>query len=312
MQAITFLKPYKLKLERIPDPSLLSATDAIVKIRYTAVCGSDLHIYRGHESGLDVGTIMGHEFTGEVVETGKAVANIRKGDWVVSPFSTICGTCYYCHIGLTCRCESGQLYGWVEKGQGLHGAQAEYIRVPMADSTLMTFERHLKADLMLFAGDILSTGYFCAHQAEIKPKQTYVVLGCGPVGLMAILGARELGAEVIYAVDSVIERLQQAETYGAIPLNFNGTDTVSFIHSKTEGRGADAVLEAVGSYQAGKLAFELIRPGGIISTVGVHTSDHLAFSPVDAYNKNITYKTGRAPSQTLHGTHDETDRIRKI
>ena len=267
------------------------------KINYTAVCGSDLHIYRGHESGLDAGTVMGHEFTGEVVEIGKAVTSLKKGDWVVSPFTTSCGHCYYCQIGLTCRCETGQLYGWVEKGHGLHGAQAEYIRVPLADSTLLAYDKHLKPELMLFAGDILSTGYFCADQADIRPNRSYVVLGCGPVGLMAIIGARELGAEAVYAVDSISERLQQAQAYGAIPLNFRDLDVVAYIRSQTEGRGADAVMEAVGSYEAGKLAFELIRPGGTISTVGVHTSDQPAFSPVDAYNKNITYKIGRAPAR---------------
>ena len=114
---------------------------------------------------------------------------------------------------------------------------------------------------------------------------------------MAIIGARELGAEVVYAVDGITERLQQAEAFGAIPLNYTEMNVPEFIRSQTGGRGADAVMEAVGSYQAGKLAFELIRPGGTISTVGVHTSDHLAFSPVDAYNKNITYKIGRAPAR---------------
>ena len=179
MKAITFQDVHKLAVETVSDPGLLHPTDAIVKISHTAVCGSDLHIYRGHEKGLDAGTVMGHEFTGEVVEVGKDVRNIRKGDQVVSPFTTSCGKCYYCKIGLTCRCEKGQLYGWVEKGHGLHGAQAEYIRVPMADSTLMAFHKHLKAELMLFAGDILSTGFFCADQADIRPNRTYVVLGCG-------------------------------------------------------------------------------------------------------------------------------------
>ncbi|MEM8895579.1 MAG: alcohol dehydrogenase catalytic domain-containing protein, partial [Bacteroidota bacterium] len=140
MKGITFQGVKQLAFEEAPDPTIQQPTDVIVKVDVTAICGSDLHVYRGLETGLDIGTIMGHEFLGEVVEVGSDIKLIQKGDTVVSPFTTSCGECYYCKIGLTCRCELGELYGWVSDGHGLHGAQAEYVRVPLADSTLMKID----------------------------------------------------------------------------------------------------------------------------------------------------------------------------
>ncbi|MDA0195547.1 MAG: alcohol dehydrogenase family protein [Bacteroidetes bacterium] len=297
MKALTFHGKEKLSYETVNDPSILKPTDAIVKVEWAAICGSDLHIYREHEKGLDAGTVMGHEFVGEVVEVGSSVINFKKGDHVVSPFTTSCGQCYYCKIGLTCRCTQGQLYGWRENGHGLHGAQAEYVRVPLADSTLFKLPDGSDHREMLFIGDILSTGYFCADNAGIDPTKSYVVLGCGPVGLMAIIGARELGAENIFAVDSVEERLIKAAGFGAIPINFLHENPMDQISAMTNGRGADAVMEVVGSLQAQRLAIDLVRPGGTISTVGVHTSDAFAFSPVEAYDKNLTFRIGRCPAR---------------
>jgi threonine dehydrogenase-like Zn-dependent dehydrogenase len=155
----------------------------------------------------------------------------------------------------------------------------------------------LEEGLML--GDILSTGFFCAKQAEIKPNNSYVVIGCGPVGLMAILGAREYGAEKIYAIDTLPERLAKAKEFGATIINATHQNAIEVIKEATEGRGADAALEAVGSSTTNRLAYDLIRPGGIISAVGVCTDLHLPFSPTDAYNKNITYKVGRCPARYM-------------
>ncbi len=297
MKALTFNGKQQINFETVDDPSILSPTDAIVKVKLCAICGSDLHVYREHEKGLDHGTVMGHEFVGEIVETGKAVTNLQKGDKVVSPFSTNCGHCYYCQIGLTCRCEHSQLYGWVEHGQGLHGTQAEYVRVPLAEGSLMKYDSSISDAAALFTGDIMATGYHCAAMAEIKEDGTYVVMGCGPVGLMAILGAFDQGAKEVFAIDAVAERLDQAKAYGAIPINFQKEEVVAILQKATKGRGVDAVMDAVGSDDAARLAYELIRAGGIISTVGVHNSDHMAFNPVEAYNKNLTYKIGRCPAR---------------
>ncbi|MBL7876099.1 MAG: alcohol dehydrogenase catalytic domain-containing protein, partial [Cyclobacteriaceae bacterium] len=126
MKALTFQGKETIRYESIPDPEILSPTDAIVKVTLCAICGSDLHVYHEHEKGLDQGTAMGHEFTGEIVAVGKDVKVMRTGDLVMSPFTTNCGNCFYCNIGLTCRCIRGQLYGWRENENGLHGGQAEY------------------------------------------------------------------------------------------------------------------------------------------------------------------------------------------
>ena len=297
MKGLTFHGKQNLHYESVPDPGIVDDRDVIIKVEWTAVCGSDLHVYREHEKGLDHGTVMGHEFVGEVVEVGKSIVSLQKGDRVVSPFTTSCGNCYYCRIGLTCRCELGQLYGWRENGQGLHGAQADYVRVPLADSTLVKIKEGADPRQILFTGDILSTGYFCAENANIHPDNTYAVIGCGPVGLMAIIGAVEQGATKIFAIDSVEDRLVKASEFGALPINISKEDPVQIMLQMTNGRGVDAVMEAVGNPSAQELAYRIVRPGGIISTVGVHTSDKFSFSPVEAYDKNLTFKIGRCPAR---------------
>jgi threonine dehydrogenase-like Zn-dependent dehydrogenase len=297
MQALTFSGNELIEYSRVNDPVLKSPYDAIVKITLSGICGSDLHVYHGREKGLDYGTVMGHEFTGTVEETGASVHQFKKGDRVLSPFTTSCGACYYCRIGLTCRCEKGNLFGWVEKGIGLHGAQAGYIRVPMADSTLIALSNDLSEQKGLLLGDVFSTGYFCADNAGINSAGVYVVIGCGPVGLMAILAARHLGAEKLFAIDVVPGRLLIAGKYGAVPLNASELEIKEIILQHTEGRGADAVMEVVGSEQTLKMAIDLLRPGGTISSVGVHTANHFSFSPGEAYDKNLIYKTGRCPAR---------------
>ena len=297
MKGLTFHGKQNLHYESVPDPGIVDDRDVIIKVEWTAVCGSDLHVYREHEKGLDHGTVMGHEFVGEVVEVGKSIISLQKGDRVVSPFTTSCGSCYYCRIGLTCRCELGQLYGWRENGQGLHGAQADYVRVPLADSTLVKIKEGADPKQILFTGDILSTGYFCAENANVHPDNTYAVIGCGPVGLMAIIGAVEQGATKIFAIDSVEDRLVKASEFGALPINISKEDPVQIMLQMTNGRGVDAVMEAVGNPSAQELAYRIVRPGGIISTVGVHTSDKFSFSPVEAYDKNLTFKIGRCPAR---------------
>ena len=296
MQALTFGGIESIVHNSVNDPQILQSTDAIVRVTMAGICGSDLHVYHGRETGLDNGTVMGHEFVGTVVETGAGVKKYFKGSRVLSPFTTSCGECFYCRIGLTCRCEKGNLFGWVQSGHGLHGAQAQYIRVPMADSTLISLSNDLSEEKGLLLGDIFSTGYFCADNAEINSKGTFVVIGCGPVGLMTIIAAKHLGAENLYAIDFSAARLEVAKELGAIPLDASSRDLKEIITNVTSGRGADAVMEVVGSSEALRLAMELLRPGGIISSVGVHTSDSFSFSPVEAYNKNLIYKIGRCPA----------------
>lgn len=297
MHALTFHGKQNLHYETIADPTIRAATDVILKTQCAGICGSDLHVYHEREAGLEHGTVMGHEVVGEIVALGKSVQHFKIGDLVFSPFTTNCGACFYCKLGLTARCEQGQLLGWRQDGVGLHGAQAEYVRIPLADSTLLRVPQEVHAEEALLLGDILSTGYFCAEQAEIKPHGVYALLGCGPVGMMALLAARELGAQKIFAIDSIAERLQLAEKFGAEPIDLKENHAVESIRAATFGRGVDAALEVVGSPSAQRLALELVRPGGIISVVGVHTAPHFAFSPAEAYDKNLTYKVGRCSAR---------------
>jgi threonine dehydrogenase-like Zn-dependent dehydrogenase len=296
MHALTFGGKEIIEYRKVNDPVLLHSSDVIVKITMAGICGSDLHVYHGRETGLDHGTVMGHEFTGIVEEAGRDVKRFKKGARVLSPFTTSCGECYYCNIGLTCRCEKGNLFGWVEKGHGLHGAQAGYIRVPMADSTLLPLSNDLDEKKGLLLGDVFSTGYFCADNAGIKPSGVYAVIGCGPVGLMTIIAAKHLGAETLFAIDLVPERLALAQQFGAVPLNPSLINCKEKILDHTQDRGADAIMEVVGSPATLKLAIDLLRPGGTISSVGVHTAPHFSFSPGEAYDKNLIYKSGRCPA----------------
>ncbi len=297
MKGLTFGGQEIIDYSTVRDPELVNPSDAIVKIAMAGICGSDLHVYHGREAGLDQGTVMGHEFTGVVEETGSDVIKFKKGARVLSPFTTCCGECFYCLIGLTCRCEKGNLFGWVEKGKGLQGAQATYIRVPMADSTLLPLSADLTDKKGLLLGDVFSTGYFCADNASINSKYAYAVIGCGPVGLMTIIAAGHLGAEKLFAIDPVPERLAMAKKLGAVPLNPSTTNVKQEIFDSTGGRGVDAVMEVVGSEESLKLAIGLLRPGGIISSAGVHTAKHFSFSPGEAYDKNLVYKSGRCPAR---------------
>ena len=296
MRAITYDGPAAVRLERVPDPSVLDPGDAILRVELTAICGSDLHVWHGRERGLDPGTVMGHECIGQVVAAGSAVRTVRVGDRAVCPFTTSCGECWYCRDGLTARCQQGQLFGWVERGLGLNGVQAELVRVPLADGTLVPVARDLPAEAALLLADVLPTGWHGARQAESGPGRVTVVLGCGPVGLMAVLAALEQGAESVLAVDAVIERLGLAERFGAQAIGLDG-DVSAAVREATGGRGADAVVEAVGSAAAGRLAFDVIRPGGTIATVGVHHEAAMPFTPAEAYDRNLTWRIGRCPAR---------------
>jgi threonine dehydrogenase-like Zn-dependent dehydrogenase len=296
MRAVTYQAPGDLRVERVPDPLLLAPTDAIVAVSLAAICGSDLHVWHGREHGLDPGTVMGHEFLGTVVEVGAEVSRLRPGDRVVSPFTTSCGVCFYCHRGLSARCSRGQLFGWVQDGAGLHGGQAELVRVPLADSTLVSLPEDLAAEAGLVLGDVLATGFHCAVLARVEPGTVAAVVGLGPVGLMAVLAARELGAARVFAIDSVPERLDLAVRMGAEPVPL-GEGTGELLREATGGRGPDAVLEAVGTEGAARLAFDLVRPGGTIGAVGVHHEAAFPFSPGQAYDKNLTVSIGRCPAR---------------
>jgi threonine dehydrogenase-like Zn-dependent dehydrogenase len=230
----------------------------------------------------------------------EAVAAFRAGDRVVAPFTTNCGECFYCRSGLTARCEKGQLFGWIEDGVGLHGGQAQRVRVPLADSTLVPVPGEIRDDaLALLAGDILSTAIFGAKLAGVGQGDRVVIVGCGPVGLLAIRACLARGARKVFAVDRVSSRLDLAARFGALPVHLERDDALSLVQAHTDGRGADRSIEAVGTAEATRVAADLLRPGGSLAALGVHTEPNLALSPGEIYDRNLRYAGGRTPARHL-------------
>lgn len=289
MLALTLRAPYDLDCAQVESPTLQGPSEALVRVTRAALCGSDLHPYRGNEAGIDSGTIMGHEFVGEIIEIGSSVTEFRIGQRVFSPFTTCCGSCEFCLSELTCRCSHGQLLGWVEQGSGLQGAQAELVRIPLADSTLLEVPPGLSDQVALLLGDNLSTGYYGAIRAEVQPGRACAVVGCGTVGLLAILCCLEMGADPVYAIDPLPERRTRAQKIGAIALTPEACEEVS----------SPSVIEAVGNLAAQRLAYKIVAPGGTLASVGVHTSSGFSFTPAEIYDKNLTYRSGRCPARAL-------------
>jgi threonine dehydrogenase-like Zn-dependent dehydrogenase len=263
MKALCWYGKNDVRIEKVPDPMILNPRDAIIKITRTAICGSDLHLYDGYIPTMQKGDILGHEFMGEVVETGDAVNNLKVGDRVVVPFPIACGNCFFCQQGLWSACDnsnpnawmqekvygysSAGIYGYSHMMGGYAGGQAEYARVPFADVGPVKIPEELGDEQVLFLSDIFPTGYMAAENCDIKRGDTIAVWGCGPVGLFAIKSAFMLGAERVIAVDMVPERLRMAqEECGAEVLNFYDEDIFDKIKEMTGGRGPDACIEAVG------------------------------------------------------------------
>lgn len=294
MKGIVLREIGNVQLEDSPEPKIEDPRDAIVKVTTAGICGSDLHIIHGRDPGIRMGTIMGHEFTGVIAETGAESKGFSAGDRVVSPFTINCGECFYCLRELPARCIHSQGFGFVtEAGSGLQGAQCEFVRVPMASSTLMKIPTTITDEEILFLGDIFSTAYSCAENAAIRKGDAVVIIGCGPVGLLCIQSARLFEPSLIFALDTVDYRLEKARSFGAIGLRPDHPHLADQVLQSTDGRGADAVLEAVGSTLALDLALRLIRPGAVISIAGYHTEHSYSLPIQYAYTKNLTLKIGR-------------------
>jgi threonine dehydrogenase-like Zn-dependent dehydrogenase len=264
MRATCWMGKQKVSVEHVPDPQILNARDAIVKITATTICGSDLHLYNGFMPGMQKGDILGHEFMGEVVELGKGVRNLKVGDRVVVPFCIACGNCESCEMGNFSCCENGNPNGWMPEKLmghatcgafgyshltgGFAGGQAEYVRVPYADFGPMKVPSHLSDEQVLFLSDIFPTGYMAAEMCEINPRKVVAVWGAGPVGQFAIASARMLGAERIIAIDRFPYRLELAvEKAGATDIiNYEQQDVQEVLRDLTADRGPDACIEAVG------------------------------------------------------------------
>jgi len=298
VKAVQFAGVRDVRVAEIPAAQRTAPTDVLVRVRLAAICGSDLHPYLGREAGLDVGTVMGHEFLGDVVEVGSAVETFVVGDRVVAPFTTSCGACLYCARGLTARCERGELFGWVQDGRGLHGGQAEFVRVPLADSTLVRVPDGAVDEQALLAGDVLSTGFYCAQLGDLREQHIVAVVGAGPVGICATIAAQRV-AQRVFTLDLQPERRALAARYGATAVDPTDARAMAELRDATDGRGVDVVLECVGSEAATQASFDLLRPGGTIAAAGVHCEPHFAFSPGQAYDKNLTYRAGRCPARAM-------------
>jgi len=301
MKAVVFKGKLDVRIEDRPIPKIIDPTDMIIKVRYSALCGSELHVFRGHQpSATDF--IMGHETTGEVTEIGSSVKNHKLGDHVVMPFTVSCGACFYCKRGFSSRCEKCLLFGCPL----LDGGQAEYMRVPLADATAVTAPEGIDEKKLVLMADIFPTGYFAAKNAfqgmeESVVRQSVVVLiGCGPVGLCALINALEYKPKIVIAVDRVESRLDLARKLGAEGWN-DQTDRDGLekrVKELTEGRGADIVIEGVGLAAALKTGFDLLRPWGVISSFGVH-NEALPWSGNQAYGKNLRIQMGRCPVRSI-------------
>ena len=264
MRALTWHGKEDVRVETVPDPTIVDQSDVIIRVTATAICGSDLHLYDGIMPTMERGDILGHEPMGEVIEVGRDVTRLKKGDRVVVPFTISCGECYFCGKGLFSLCDRsnpnaemaakvmGQspagLFGYSHLVGGFAGGQAEYLRVPYADVGPIKVPESLTDEQVLFLSDIFPTGWMAAENAEIEPGDTVAVWGCGPVGQFAIRSAWMMGAGRVIAIDGVAERLAMARDKGqAETIDFNDGDVYEHLMEMTNGRGPDRAIEAVGS-----------------------------------------------------------------
>jgi len=335
MKAVCWMGPQNMQVTDVPDPKILSQGDAIVRVTSTAICGSDLHLYNGFLPAMEPGDVMGHEFMGEVVEVGRNVKNLKVGDRVVVPFPIACGHCTNCEKGLTSICENSNpnaymaeklmghspsgMFGYSHLLGGYAGGQAEYARIPFADTNPFKVPEDLTDEQLLFLTDILPTGYMGADMCGIKPGDTVAVWGCGPVGQFAIASAYLLGAERVIAIDRFDYRLQMArEKAGAITIDYAEVSSVNdVLNDLTAGRGPDHCIDAVGAeghshgmmyaYDRMKqmIRVQTDRPialreailacatGGTVSVIGAYTGLVDKFPMNAVMNKSLSIKAGQ-------------------
>jgi len=338
MQALTYHGRKDVRVETVPDPVLAADDDLILRVTATAICGSDLHLYRGKIPDLHSGDVLGHEFMGVVEEVGAGVTQVRPGDRVVIPFVIACGDCFHCRLAEYAACETtnpgkgaamnakgmlppAALFGYSHLYGGVAGGQAEFVRVPKANVGPLRIPDGVADEQVLFLSDILPTGYQAALNAGVKPGSTVAIFGAGPVGLMSAACCRLLGAQTIFMVDHLAYRLDFAQrTYGVTPIDFSKVDDpADYIVGQTSGRGVDACIEAVG-FEAEGSALEsaltavklegssgvairqciaAARRGGVVSIPGVYAGFIHGFLLGDAFDKGLTFKMGQTHVQGL-------------
>ena len=272
MRAVVFESVCEVRVTDVPDAGIEEPGDAVVRVTRTAICGSDLHFFHG-KAPIDPGDVLGHEAVGIVKAVGTGVERFSPGDRVVVAFNIACGACWFCRRGEMQLCDDFRNLGAGAFGGSLAGAQATHVRVPTADVNLLRIPDEVDDERALFVGDILTTGLYAASIAEIEPGSVVAVVGCGPVGFFCIQAARAIGAGQVFAIDLEPGRLELAASVGAVPVNARERHPVSALAEATDGRGADVVLEAVGSPSAYESALGMVRRGGRVVVVGVYAGE---------------------------------------
>ncbi|MFE5804553.1 zinc-dependent alcohol dehydrogenase family protein [Streptomyces sp. NBC_01232] len=296
MRATVIHAPHDIRVEEVPDAAIQRPEDAVVRVLRACICGSDLWAYRG-EAARQPGQRIGHEFLGIVEETGSAVSGLRAGDLVVAPFMWSDGTCEYCVEGLFTSCDHGGFWGSV----GHDGGQGEAVRVPHADGTLVKLPAEAVSDDHLLTGllalsDVMGTGHHAALGAGVREGSTVAVVGDGAVGLCGVLAAKRLGAERIIALGRHTARTDIAKLFGATDVVAErGEAAEAAVRELTGGRGAHAVIEAVGTEQSMRTAVNITRDGGSVGYVGVPHGSGTGLDLGVMFDRNITLRGGVAP-----------------
>lgn len=287
MRAVVLRAPGDVGLDEVAEPAILDPGDAIVAVRATAICGADLFPFHGMTPGFEAGTVLGHEFAGEVVEVGTDVRRLRPGQRVVNASMISDGTCPSCRAGRVTQCDNRSLFGYSGVYPRLDGGQAELVRVPQADRVLRTLPEEVSDEAAVFLADILPTGHGAVVRGGVAEGDTVVVVGCGPVGLMAVLCARAPAGTLI-AVDGVSQRRAIAEALGAQAVEpERASDAVA---EATGGLGADVVIEAAGSPGGLDASLRLARGRGVVSVVGAHFEPDYPLDNALMFERELTVR----------------------
>lgn len=301
MKALVYHGPDNKAFEEVPDPEILAATDAIVQMDTTTICGTDLHILQGDVPAVTDGRILGHEGVGTIVEVGSAVSSLKKGDRVIVSAVTSCGTCSYCRKQLPSHClndEGTSGVGWI-LGHLIDGTQAEYARIPFAENSLHKVPDGVSDETAFMLSDILPTGFeIGVRNGRVQPGDVVAVVGVGPIGLAVVMTAGLYGASRIIAVDLDDNRLEMAKKFGATDAVNNGQDGwQDKVFAMTDGLGVDTAVEAVGIPATFDASVDLVRPGGTVANVGVHGGP-VELALQDLWIKDIAITTGLVSATT--------------
>jgi alcohol dehydrogenase len=290
MRALVYHGPGNKAWEEVADPALEADTDAIVRVDATTICGTDLHILKGDVPTVTDGRILGHEAVGTVEEVGAAVKSVKPGDKVLVSCITACGACRFCREGRYGQCLGGG--GWI-LGHLINGTQAERVRVPFADTSTYKAPDGVSDEQLLMLADILPTGYEVGVlNGQVSPGDVVAIVGAGPIGLAAIVGARLFSPAHVVAIDKADARLEAAKQFGAdVTVNNDREDPGEVVAGLTGGLGADVAVEAVGVPATFELAATLIRPGGRVANVGVH-GEPATLHLEDLWIRDVTITTG--------------------